>query len=77
MCFDLDSHPPIAPIAGGALDQQFWARVPGDAPGIGERPGPAAREYGLGAFQRRASKSPNSRPEPAPTAIEVHGLSCT
>jgi carboxymethylenebutenolidase len=21
MCFDLDSHPPIAPIAGGALDQ--------------------------------------------------------
>src|SRR5712671_6640292 len=22
MCFDLDSHPPIAPIAGGALDQQ-------------------------------------------------------
>src|SRR5258705_6352434 len=20
MCFDLDSHPPIAPIAGGALD---------------------------------------------------------
>ena len=21
MCFDLDSHPPIAPIAGGSLDQ--------------------------------------------------------
>ena len=22
MCFDLDSHPPIAPIAGGALDHE-------------------------------------------------------
>ncbi len=22
MCFDLDSHPPIAPIAGGALESE-------------------------------------------------------
>ncbi len=43
MCFDLDSHPPIAPIAGGALDSSRPAahggrrQPPGGVPGPGRR----------------------------------------
>jgi carboxymethylenebutenolidase len=30
MCFDHDSRPPIAPIAGGALDSELVVLDPGD-----------------------------------------------
>ena len=48
MCFDLDSHPPIPPIAGGALDSSRptldrGRRQPrGGVPGAGRWPGGAA-----------------------------------
>jgi hypothetical protein len=48
MCFDLDSRPPIAPIAGGALDSSLLTLEASDGnrfsafPGSGRRP-PAER----------------------------------
>ena len=30
MCFDLDSHPPVAPIAGGAIDTEELVLRAGD-----------------------------------------------
>ena len=59
MCFDLDSHPPIAPIAGGALDS---ARA---------RPDRAPTATG----SRRSTPGPPSRPAPAIVILpDVRGL---
>ena len=59
MCFDLDSRPPVAPIAGGALDSRRTDSPAADG-NVPRVPGACRR-----ADRRRDDRAPR-RPRPAP-----------
>ena len=61
MCFDLDSRPPIAPIAGGALDSSWLMLTAGDGNRFARVPG-ARPSDPTGAGDR----DPARRPRPPP-----------
>ena len=50
MCFDLDSHPPIAPIAGGALDHEDLTLQAADGTAFAAFRARAASPSGAGAL---------------------------